>query len=178
MTKRGLFNWSIWIGLWTGLYTVAYLLSPLGQYGVMWATYVALPIYFLSGVKKSEFLNYSFSYVAGVGWGWVYIAATSLLLSLGMTVLWANGLVCFVATAVCLIIHFILLDNTPFNKVPAIFGAIASTFSTGGEKIVPLMITLVLGACLAYVFNWGLNVIDEEGRWCVPKKQVTANSAN
>jgi len=169
MAKRGLFNWSIWIGLWTGLYTLAYILSPLGEYGVMWATYVALPIYFLSGVKKSEFLNYAVSGVTGVGWGLVYITLTSLLISQGMSDLWANGLVCFVVTAVCLIIHFILLDKTPLNKVPAIFGAIASTFSTGGEKILPLMITLVLGTCLAYIFNWGLNILDEKGRWCMPK---------
>ncbi len=165
MTKRFLFNWCVWIGLATGVYVVLYILSPLNDYGVVYATFVALPIYFISGAKRGEYLNFAFSGVTGVAWGWLYLQGIFWMLGLGFSNIVSQGLVCGIVTVICCAFHFIVTPNTPFNKLPAMFGGIAVAFSTGGTKIVPLMITLVLGATLALICNEGTNLLTEDGRW-------------
>ena len=66
MTKRYLFNWCVWIGLATGVYSAIYLLTPLKNYGVIYATFIALPIYFISGAKREEYFNFTISNITGV----------------------------------------------------------------------------------------------------------------
>lgn len=165
MTKRFLFNWSIWIGLATGVYTALYLISPLAQYGVVYATFIALPIYFISGAKKEEYFNFTVSNVTGVAWGWLYITAITWLISMGMNSVLSNALCCGIITIVCCAFHFIVTPNTFFNKLPAMFGGIAAAFSTGATKIIPLMITLVLGSTLALVCDMGTRLLTQEGHW-------------
>lgn len=165
MNNRFLINWSIWIGIATGIYTALYLISPLAQYGVVYATFIALPIYFIAGAKRNEYLNFTLSNVIGVLWGALYIAGITWLSDLGLNTILANALPCGVITIVLCAIHFILTPNTFFNKAPAMFAGIAAVFSTGGEKLIPLMITLVLGSTLALICNEGTNFLTEEGRW-------------
>ena len=172
MTKRYLFNWCVWIGLATGVYTALYIISPLAQYGVVYATFVALPIYFISGAKRSEYINFTSSNVMGVIWGWIYIFLIGWCINLGMNATLANALVCGVITVVCCSFHFIVTPNTPFNKLPAMFGGIAVCFSTGGEKILPLMITLVLGSTLALVCQEGTHLLTEDGHWKFLQKKT------
>lgn len=165
MTKRFFFNWSVWIGLATGVYTALYLISPLAQYGVVYATFIALPIYFISGAKREEYFNFTVSNVTGVAWGWVYFAGIGWLIQVGMGATLSTALACGVITVVCCAFHFIVTPNTLFNKLPAMFGGIAAAFSTGATKIVPLMITLVLGSTLALICNEGTRLLTEDGRW-------------
>ena len=165
MTKRFLFNWCVWIGLATGVYTVLYMLSPLSKYGVVYATFVALPIFFISGAKRSEYINFASSNICGVVWGWIYITLIVKMIGLGVNDIVANGIVCGVITVVCCAFHFICTPNTPLNKLPAMFGGIAVCFSTGATKIVPLMITLVLGSTLALICQEGTHLLTEDGHW-------------
>ena len=167
MTNKGLFNWTVWISVWSAVYTLLYLLSPLAQYGVVYCTFVGLPIYFLSGAKKEEFLNYAISFVTGVAWGWFYIFCINKMVELwGLSAPVASALVILVVTIICVGFHFIVTPNTVFNKVPAMFGGISMMFSTGGTKVVPVAVTLVLGVCLAFLCNLGLRFLDENGNWC------------
>jgi hypothetical protein len=76
-----------------------------------------------------------------------------------------TAVVCFVLTAACCAIHMIITPNTVFNKLPAMFGGISSVFSTWGEHMVPLMITLVLGSTLALLCAEGTKLLTPEGRW-------------
>ena len=169
MTNRGLFNWTVWISAWSALYTLLYLLSPLADYGVVYCTFVGLPIYFLSGAKKEEFLNYAVSFVAGVAWGWLYITVINwMCAAFGLSAPVSSAIAILVITIVCVGFHFIVTPNTLFNKVPAMFGGIAMMFSTGGTKMVPVAVTLVLGVGLAYLCNLGLQVLNAQGRWCRP----------
>lgn len=171
MTNRGLFNWTVWISAWSALYTLLYLISPLGSYGVVYATFVALPIYFLSGAKKEEFFNFAVSFVTGAAWGWLYIVAINWMCkNWGLSGPVSSALAVLVITIVCVGFHFIVTPNTVFNKVPAMFGGISVMFSTGGAKVVPVMITLVLGTCLAFLCNLGLKFLTPEGKWCLPGK--------
>ena len=165
MTNKYLFNWCVWIGLATGVYTALYMLSPLSQYGVVYATFVALPIYFISGAKKEEYFNFISSNVVGVLWGWLYLTLIVWMIGLGVNDIVSNAVVCGVITVICCAFHFICTPKTPFNKLPAMFGGIAVCFSTGGAKIVPLMITLVLGSTLALICQEGTRLLNDDGSW-------------
>ncbi len=165
MTKRFLWNWCVWIGLATGVYTALYILSPLSKYGVVYATFVALPIFFISGAERKEWKNFAASNICGVAWGWVYIFLIGWCISKGMESTLANALVCGVVTVVCCAFHFIVTPNTVFCRLPAMFGGIAVAFSTGATKIVPLMITLVLGTTLALICQEGTHLLTEDGHW-------------
>lgn len=170
MTKRFLFNWAVWIGLVAGIYVLIYALSPLNAYGVMYASFVALPIFFTAGAAPKEFPNYACSGVMGVIWGEVYLWLITKLIVAGMNAAIAMALVVAVCVAVQCAIHFIPTGGTWINKPAAMFGGIAVTFSTGGAKAIPLAITLVLGAGLAVVCGLGTRLLDGEGKWKFPKK--------
>lgn len=163
-TTRGLVNWSAWIAVFTAIYCVLYVLSPLGKYGLMWATFVALPIYFITGAPRKEFWNFFLCYPIGVGWGIVYLWLIDVLSgvmepNLGFT------LGVLIVTFVLVAIHLAFLRNTPLNKVPAVFGGISTCFSTGGTNAVPLIITLLLGCSLAVLLAYGGELLTEDGRW-------------
>ncbi|WP_438790297.1 DUF1097 domain-containing protein [Enterococcus sp. DIV0756] len=165
-------NFALWMGVLGGIYVFLYCISPLASYGVMYATYIAFPIYFNGGAKKDEFFNYAFSSILGVLWGIVFLQGIEILSSLGISSELSQALAVCILTTICASLHLIILDRTFFNKLPAIFGAIAATFSTGGEKAIPLMITLFLGVALAYISAYALNILDSEGNWKFKKEST------
>jgi len=175
MNKRYLFNWTVWIASWAAVYVFIYSLSPLGQYGVVYGTFVSLPIYFTAGAKKEELMHYSASFVAGVVWGLIFLEAITYLMNLGLGLVATQTLVVGGLTFVCVAFHFIIAGNTIFNKIPAIFGGIAVTFSTGGKSAVPIMITLVLGAALGLLCQTGTKFLTEDGRWRFGKPEAKAD---
>ena len=85
MNKKGLVNWSIWIGVVSGIYCAIYLLTVgaytgakvLPGWQIVYATFTALPIYFTAGAKRSEFFNYICSYLCGVLWAMGYLWITN-----------------------------------------------------------------------------------------------------
>ncbi len=169
MTKRFFVNWSIWIGCCAGLYVYLYLLTPLAPYGKVAATFVAVPLYLCMGAKKEEFVDYALSAAGGVLWAVFYIYCITKMIEAGYSAALSNGLMVGVITIVLCAIHFIL--PTPFStRVPMMFGAIAVTFLTGGADWPVTLTTLVLGVCLGFLCNVGTWFLDEEGRWCLPKK--------
>lgn len=170
MNNKFLINWAIWMGATSGIYALVYSFTPLIQYGVIWAAFVALPIYLTSGGKKEEMINYICSAPTGVLWGLVFLKTTDLVLGLNVPMPAANWIVTMVVTIVCVGLHTTVLSNTWFNKVPAIFGGIASTLATqsytpNGEHLIPLAITLVCGVILGYVNNYGQFLLTEDGHW-------------
>jgi hypothetical protein len=165
MNKRYLFNWTVWISVWAAVYVFFYVISPLGQYGVVYGTFVALPIYFTAGAKKEEFWHYSGSFVAGVAWGLVFLQAIGFLLKQGLSPSLTQTFVVGGLTFVCVAFHFIVTAKTILNKIPAMFGGIAVTFSTGGKHAIPIMITLVLGVALGLLCQYGTKFLADDGRW-------------
>ncbi len=164
MSKKFLVNWAIWIGLWSGVYVFFYVMSPLGEYGMLPATFIGLPIYFLAGAKKEEFVDFVASAVAGVCWALFYLFCIGKLIGMGLPGAASQGLVVGVLTAVLCAIHFLL--PAPFcTKVPMIFGAIAFSFITGASQPVATMITFALGICLAYLCNYGTKFLTADGDW-------------
>lgn len=178
MSKRYFINWSAWIGLFSGIYVFLYCNSPLLAYGVMPATFVALPIYFLSGAKKEEFIPFASSAVLAVLWGWLYLYCSGVLAGMGLPNPVVQFIVVGIVTFIVCAFHFTATTGIVFSKVPMMFGAIASSFLTdvgsNPEKIVPLMLTLVLGCVLALVCNAGTYFLTEDGHWSFGKKEQQA----
>ncbi|MCC8152043.1 MAG: DUF1097 domain-containing protein [Lachnospiraceae bacterium] len=170
MTVRGKINWSIWIGVWTGIYVLLYMLSPLGQYGFIWITFIALPIFFNGGAARKDYFSQMISSCIGVVWGLIMLAGASALSITGAA--GSNALSCGIFTVTCCLM-MIFKDNTKINKVPAMFGGISACFSQGGEHIVGVMITLCLGVSLGLLCNEGMNFIAEDGRWRWSVKKTT-----
>jgi hypothetical protein len=137
MSNSTLIKWSVWMGVFTFIYCFIYVLLPIYKEGVMWMTFVALPIYLNGGAKKEEFPRYFCSMIAGIAWGLIYLKCINTLAALGMAggILEAlnMGLICGGVTIICCIIHFVVTPKIWLNKIPMMFGAISMTFSQGGD---------------------------------------------
>ncbi|MDR2503456.1 MAG: DUF1097 domain-containing protein [Deltaproteobacteria bacterium] len=168
MSVRYLVNWAIWIGVLSGFYVYLYLQTPLAPYGIIWMTFVALPIYFTGGAKPEEYLSYVLSMLVGVIWGLFYLFCIDRLIAWGMAGDLATALVVAVVCSVQCAVHFIPpLSKTPLRVVPIMFGAISMCFSQGGEKAVPVALTLLGGLTLALCCGLGVRFLTPEGRWSV-----------
>ena len=170
MTVKGKINWSIWIGIWTGIYVVLYLLSPLAKYGIIWCSFIALPIFFNGGAARKDYIPQMVSSCIGVFWGLAMLAVTGWLSGLGVA--GSNAVSCGILTTFCCFM-MILGDKTFVNKVPAMFGGISACFSQGGENVIPIMITLCLGVSLGLLCNEGTNFLADDGSWQLPKTRKT-----
>jgi hypothetical protein len=169
MSVKYLVNWAIWIGGVSGIYVFIYLQTPLAQYGIIWMTFVALPIYFNGGAKPEEFVSYALSALVGVLWGLFYlffIGKLAAIMPADVATALGVGLVCIVQCAV----HFIPpLSKTPLRVVPIMFGAVAMCFSQGGSNAIPVACTLVGGVVLALICGLGTRFLAQDGHWIMPK---------
>lgn len=153
--NKYLWSYSIWISVTSGIYALLYLLSPLGKYGLMWMTFVSLPIFFTAGARVSEIPNYLCSMLAGLAWGLINLWFINLLIHTGISAAAANALDLLLITIPCVGIHMTILGNTWFNKVPMVFGGLSMTFSQGGNQLPVIGITLACGILMAVVFSLG-----------------------
>ncbi len=175
MTVKGKINWSIWIGVWTGIYVLLYLLSPLGQYGFIWCTFIALPIYFNGGAARKDYVPQMLSSIVGVLWGVAMLAFAGRLSIWGLGTAGSNAVSCGILTITCCFM-MIIRDKLLINKVPAMFGGIAACFSQGGEHLIPLCVTLCLGVSLGLLCNEGTHFIAENGSWMWPFKKSSQSA--
>lgn len=170
MRAKLMFNWGIWMGVVMGIYALVYTLTPLNPHGVMWATFIAMPIFLAGGGKKENILTNTVCGMLGVAWGVIFLKAGELVQSAGVNAALSNFIVTLVVTIVCVWVHGILLGKTPFNALPPVFGGMAATiassiFTPDGSQLVSLVITMVLGvlggaACMA-----GLLLMKDDGSW-------------
>lgn len=165
MNKRFLVNWSILIGVVSGIYCAIYSLLPLPTQSLMWMTFVALPIYFNGGAKIEEYPHYVVSMLAGVGWGVIYLYFLGAFGAIGVSTQVNLLVIVTIITAICCAFHFCVTGNTWLNKLPIMFGAIASTFSQNGKNLTTIIITLFGGLTVAMIVQQGTKLLDEQGRW-------------
>lgn len=163
MSKRFLFWWAVWIGVFSGIYVAIYSLIPFPNKDLIWMTFVALPIYFNGGAKREEFVNYVTSMVMGVLWALVYLYFIDVLGGAGLSVPVTLMLDVGILTIVLCAIHFILTGNIWINKVPIMFGAISMTFSQGGQDLLTIICTLFGGLLLALTCQEGTHVLKKWG---------------
>ena len=153
--KNALWVWPVWIAITSGIYGGLYFLTPLADYGIMWMSFISLPIFFTAGAKLKELPHYIGSMICGLLWGLANIWFTNVLIDAGLSVPLANFINLTLLTLPLVWLHFITLAKLWFCKVPMVFGALALTFSTGGTNLVPVGITLTAGLCLGVVFASG-----------------------
>lgn len=153
--NKYLWSYSIWIAVTSGIYALIYLLTPLGTYGLMWMTFVSLPIFFTAGAKTEEIPNYLCSMLAGIIWGIINLWFINLLINTGISAPAANALDLLLITIPCVGLHMTILGKTWLNKVPMVFGGLSMTFSQGGQNVIVIGITLACGILLAVVFSLG-----------------------
>ncbi|MCD8370837.1 MAG: DUF1097 domain-containing protein [Clostridiales bacterium] len=165
MTAKAKVYWSIWIGIWTGIYVLLYLLSPLAKHGIIWVTFIALPIYFNGGALRKDYIPQMICSCVGVIWGVIMFAGADFMTgAFGLASSGSTALSCGVFTITCCMM-MILKDNSMLNKVPAMFGGISACFSQGAatDKLIPLMITLCLGVTLGLICNEGGSLCEKWG---------------
>jgi hypothetical protein len=127
----------------------------------MASTFVAFPLFFITGANKEDIVDFCSSAAVGVGWAWVFISVIGALAGAGISESLAMGVGVGVPTAALCAFHFIVTRRFVCTKVPMMFGAIACTFFAGADKWLPLVITLCLGVLLAYVCKLGTLVFKE-----------------
>lgn len=161
--------YSLWIGIASAIYALIYLITPLGNMGLFWMSFVSLPIYFTAGAKVKEFPHYFLSMICGIGWGVINIKFIGWLVDMGMSNIWANVIDLLFITVICLLIHLMFLGETWLGKVPMVFGGLSMTFSQGGQNLAGIGLTLAGGLVLGLAFSIGGNLI---------KSKVIANVEN
>ncbi|MBA7505055.1 hypothetical protein ES706_03718 [subsurface metagenome] len=122
---------------------------------VPWAAFVAMPIYFIVGAKKEDFHKFFYSMLAGFFWAYMFLLPPSWLLNLygwRVSPIVTGALVVFVVNAPFLLTHLVWLANSTWLSVcPIMFGTVASTFATGGQRPFGLIVALTLGMLIALV---------------------------
>ncbi|MEL7567096.1 MAG: DUF1097 domain-containing protein [Dehalobacterium sp.] len=145
--KTYLFKLSVVAGVLCGLYVYLYNYIPITN--LLWMTFIALPIFFGAGAKRQEFPHYVTSLIVGIIWGYIYLKLIGLVVSAGVSVNVALLLVVGVVTLIMCAIHLCVTGNTCANKLPIMFGAVASMFSQNGESAGSIFLTLFGGLLLA-----------------------------
>lgn len=154
--------YAVWMAITTGIYAFIYLSTPLGELGIMWMTFVALPIFFTAGAQTNEIPNYICSMFAGIAWGIVDLWFINFLSDIGLSIPVYNALNLLIFTTLCVGLHLTVLSKTWFNKVPMVFGGLAVTFSQNAQNIVGIVITLLCGILLAATYRAGGNYLERK----------------
>lgn len=139
----------------TFLYLVIYPLIVPESQNVVWAAFVAMPIYFIVGAKRGDFHRFFYSMFAGFFWAYMFLRPPGWLLDLygwNVSPSMTGSLVVLVVCAPFLLTHLVWLANSTWlNVCPMMFGTVASTFATGGQRPFGLAIALTLGMLVALV---------------------------
>ena len=146
MTSRRAFVTAAVRGVAFALFTAVPLF-----HGYLWCVYIGFFLTMAFGVKLPEYPNYLCSLLVGYVWAFAYVFGHQWLEDwFAMPSLLALSLSELVLTFLLLFVHLRFLSRTWFNKVPAVFAAIATVFAAGGIQYVPLCaLSAVIGISMA-----------------------------
>ncbi|MDR1518876.1 MAG: DUF1097 family protein [Planctomycetota bacterium] len=164
MSKKVVVLWCLWIGLVVALFAFAYLASPLAKYGVMWMSFVSMPLYFAAGAELKDLASFCATNIAGLVWGLFYLFLIGVFSKLGLSAPLATAATITIATPSCCIAHMLVPDKYLVNKLAAAFGAIACVFSQNGGNLVPTGLTLVAGVVVGLLCKAGLGFFQKPAR--------------
>ncbi len=156
MSKKVIFLWSLWIGLMVALFAFIYLSSPLASYGLMWMSFVSMPLYFAAGAELKDLASFCATNIVGLAWGLFYLFLIGVFSSLGLAAPLATAATIMIATPSCCIAHMLVPDKYLVNKLAAAFGAIACVFSQNGENLFATGATLIAGVIVGLLCKVGL----------------------
>lgn len=119
--------------------------------GLLWCVYIGFFLTMAFGAKRDELLSYALSLLAGFVWSFGYMKFPGIIngaFAFGST----PSLVIaeFIMTFAVIFVHLKFLMKTPFNKVPAVFAAVATVFASGGtDRIVLCAFSGIIGIAMA-----------------------------
>ena len=121
--------------------------------GFLWAVYIGFFLTMAFGADKRQLPNYICSLLAGYIWAFGYMYGYRLLESLlHMPHIAALAAAELILTFLLLYIHIRFLSGTWFNKIPAVFAAVATIFASGGtDNTVLCALSAVTGIAIAVV---------------------------
>jgi len=154
MTSKKALNIATVRGIGFSLMVAAFLIigQPLRSY--MWCSYVGFTLCVaVGGISVKRLPNALCSCAIGFFWAAVYMGAPGLINGMiGGNVDVYIVLVELVTTFCILYTHLYLLQNTPFNMVPFLFGSVACTFGKGSLSDIPLcFVAIAIGILTAFI---------------------------
>lgn len=121
-------------GLITVLFTAVNFLD-----GFLWAVYIGFFLTMAFGADKNEYPNYLCSLASGYVWSFGYVYGYKLFeYAFVMPHMAALAVSETILTFLLLYVHIKFLSKTKFNKIPAVFAAVATIFASGGIENIPL----------------------------------------
>jgi hypothetical protein len=165
-SKSTLLKIALFAGLGTGLVCLVdgllWDFVPFNKYqGMFWLTFMPLILFFMKEQQDRKYLlNMWLSFVCGLIWGLVAIAAIMVLAPVSPVIL--DIVIDFVICALIVFVHKGLLDKTPLNAVACVFLGFAETlaclqtsFPIAGELLPPMSLN---GIDMLIIFTWGILV--------------------
>lgn len=161
MSKKVIVLWSLWIGLMVAGFAFLYLMSPIANHGILWMSFVSMPLYFAAGAERKDLASFCATNCVGIVWGLLYLFLIDVFSRCGLAPPLATAATIIIATPSCCIAHMAVPDKYLLNKLPAAFGAIACVFSQNGQNLVPIALTLLAGVVVALLCKEGLQFFRE-----------------
>ena len=165
-SKSTLLKIALFAGLGTGIVCLIdgllWDFVPFNKYqGMFWLTFMPLILFFMKEQQERKYLiNMWLSFVCGLAWGLVAIAAIMTLAPVSPIAL--DIVIDFVICALIVFVHKGLLDKTPLNAVACVFlgfaetlGCLQTSFPIAGELLAPMSLN---GIDMLIIFTWGILV--------------------
>lgn len=148
-------------------------LVPVNKYqGMFWLSFMPLILFFMREPQERKYLgNMLVSFVAGLLWGLVALAAIVVLAPLGVVPL--DIVIDLVICGLIVFVHKGLLGGTPFNAVACVFlgfaetlGCMTTSFPIAGQLVAPgtlngldLLVVFAWGAAVTFALSWLCDVL-------------------
>ncbi len=129
--------------------------------GLLWAVYIGFFLTMAFGADKKQLPNYICSLLSGYIWAFGYMYGYILLEDqLHMPHIAALATAELILTFLLIFVHIRFLSNTWFNKVPAVFAAIATIFVSGStDNMFFCALSAVTGIAIAVITEIVINSI-------------------
>lgn len=165
MSHKTVILFSLWTSLWSALFNHIYVVF-FPSFGIPWVMFVCMAIFFGMDLEPKQFYCCILSAFCGMAWGQVDFLLIDFFTKLGFPAHVPDFAAIVVGTAIAMYVHLRLLAKTPLGLMPFVFAGVCLTFSQGGNNIVGLGFTFIVGILLAAICCIGL-------RFCLKKQQTS-----
>jgi hypothetical protein len=139
--------WSFFIALIAAVYTAIYTLLPINP-GLMWTSFIILPIWFSSNATPKDVPGFSICGVIGFVWGIICLKLFGLLSGLGAVL--ASGLgILIIIFVICLVHIALFAGNKVFGVASLALGSFTICLAVGGTEPVVVCISIVAGVLMS-----------------------------
>lgn len=158
MSRKAVIVFSLWTACWSALFNALYGYIPiLGT--TPWVMFICLAVFFGMGLGPKDTPSLALSGLCGCAWGQVdFLLITLFCGVLGFSDLIGGFLAVVLGTFLTMVIHIHFLEKTPLRHVPIIFAGVALTFSQGGQNIIGLALSILVGITLCAICGLGMQL--------------------